>query len=172
MIRRREGRASGRIFELRFETGSMYHPRFRMLFSDEIVGGWSYAVGRIFLGPVHAPFEASLEYWEPADYERQWRAAAERVADGAPGALFLTSYRGPGASNHSAWRAQRDGNQVEFGFGIVSAKHLDAYMHTAPAHSRRWPTFPASPRPRWAVSVWDIREFLAFGPTSGSHVPA
>jgi hypothetical protein len=173
MIRRREGRASGRTFELRFETGRMYYPAFRDLLSHEIIGGWSFAVGRVFLGPVHAPFDASLDHWQPLDYERQWRAAASRVVDGPGAALFPTSYRGPGASHHAVWWAQRDGDRVGFRLDDVSGKRLEAYLHTAEAirMPNRWPMLPARSEAQWTVSVSDIREFLVHGPMSGSHVP-
>ena len=175
MIRRREGRASGRAFELRFETRGVYYPPCRYLLSREVSEGGTAALGRIFLGPVHSPFTAPLDYWTMTDYEREWRRAGERLVGGDRRiALFPTSYRGPGAVNHSVWLAERDGELVRFQSVIVAARRFEAYLQATwtTEVDRRWQALFGSPRGPWVVAVPDIRDFLSHGPSGGINVPA
>jgi hypothetical protein len=74
--------------------------------------GWWHALGRIRLGRDEDAFEVSLEWWGPAAYERQWLAAARRLAAGATRVMFLASYNGPDAAFHFRWPAWRDGDRV------------------------------------------------------------
>ena len=174
MICRRDGRPSGRTFELRFETGAIYHPGLEFPLYRMVIEPSTSAVGRIFLGPVHAPFEADLGCWATTDYEAEWRRAASRLVDGPGAALFTTSYRGPAARNHAAWLAERQGDVVRFQFIVVAARRLEAYLAPTAAMDldHRWQAVFGAPTSPWGVGVADVRDFLAHGPSVGSYVPA
>jgi len=55
--------------------------------------GWDAVWGEIRLGEFRERFRAPLDPWTPADYERQWRAAAERLLGGQPSAFWTIPWQ-------------------------------------------------------------------------------
>jgi hypothetical protein len=150
---------------LRFESGPLLDYE-----------GWSYAVGRIFIDEFHEPFEASLDHWGPNDYAHQWSAAAKRIADGRGPALFLTSYRGPGAAYHFAWPAWREGDRIILQHRLLLTEQLTAPFDPTRPHEvvgvRNNLSEDGDPISQWEVSVAAVQEFVARGPSGSIHVPA
>jgi hypothetical protein len=61
------------------------------------------ARGRIVLGDFEEPFDASLDYWSPADYRRSWRGAILRIVSGTTPSALVTSMADPTAANFLRW---------------------------------------------------------------------
>lgn len=74
--------------------------------------GWVHAGGVLRVAAVSLPFIVDLSVWRISDYERQWRAAIDRVARGAPATALVTGYAGRDSRPHSMWALWRDGDFV------------------------------------------------------------
>ena len=74
--------------------------------------GRRYAVGDATLGEHSQRFEADLEHWSTADYERQWREAVLRLAAGPEASALVTSYKGGGDGRHVVLPMWREGSAV------------------------------------------------------------
>ena len=74
--------------------------------------GRRYAIGDATLGDHSQRFEANLDHWSTADYERQWREAVLRLAAGPESSALVTSYDGEGAGRHIVLPMWREGSAV------------------------------------------------------------
>jgi hypothetical protein len=75
-------------------------------------GNGLYSWGRITLGRFTEEFQAPLIDWAPGDYAAQWLEAADRLAKGAPVAVFVTHMAHAQADYHLGWPAWREGDRV------------------------------------------------------------
>jgi hypothetical protein len=74
--------------------------------------GRRYAIGDATLGEHSQRFEANLDHWSTADYERQWREAVLRLATGPESSALVTSYEGGGDGRHIVLPMWREGSAV------------------------------------------------------------
>jgi hypothetical protein len=74
--------------------------------------GRRYAIGDATLGEHSQRFEANLDHWSTADYERQWREAVLRLAGGPESSALVTSYEGGGDGRHIVLPMWREGSAV------------------------------------------------------------
>ena len=123
MLQRRDRQVSIEDFAIRFESRPIHDPE-----------GWTYAIGRIIVGDFHEPFEAILDYWDREAYATQWRSAARLLANGSERALFLTSYRGPGAAYHFGWPAWRQADRVILRNWFIRTEQLESSFNPDRAH--------------------------------------
>ena len=125
--------------------------------------GWRHAVGEITLGAFSERFEADLGFWEQAAYEAQWRRAALRLLGGAPSAVLMASYRGPGAAYHLAWPMWRDRAVVHVQrrllFTEQSAGAFDPDAPEAHVGTRTATSDDGSPLPEWQVPIGQLANF-------------
>jgi hypothetical protein len=125
--------------------------------------GWRHAVGELTLGAFSERFEADLGFWEPAEYEAQWRKAALRLLGGAPTAALVASYRGPEAAHHSMWPMWRDGTVVHVqGRLVLTGSRAGTFDPAAPeAHlgGRTTESGDGSPVSEWTVPLGQLANF-------------
>ena len=164
MLHRREGRAAGDAFELRFESE-------RRLDWEEN----PYAIGRIFIGEFHEPFEAPLTWWGRWDYERHWHAQARQLLSQGR-ALFLTSYRGPHASAHVGWPAWRQADLVIVQHHLILVARLARPFNAARPHeavgAREAVSEDGAPVSQWTVALDAVQAFVGRGLLGDIYVPA
>jgi hypothetical protein len=129
--------------------------------------GWRHAVGELTLGAVSERFEADLRFWEPAEYEAQWRRAALRLLGGAPTAALVASYRGPDAAPHSLWPMWRDGAVVHVQSRLVLTEPLagrfDPAAPEAQVGERTTASHDGSPVSEWTVPLGQLANFALEG---------
>jgi hypothetical protein len=61
------------------------------------------ALGQITIGAFVEHFQIDLSFWNPMEYERQWRAGIQRLIDGAPSSCLLQSISKPQSANFFFW---------------------------------------------------------------------
>lgn len=77
---------------------------FRIEFeSDELRAAGGVSVGSIVIGSFRERFEASLDFWEEADYEEHWLKAIRRLVDGAASTALITQLHDPAQANFIVW---------------------------------------------------------------------
>ena len=74
--------------------------------------GRRQAGGLLAVGQAHLPFLLDCAHWTTSEYERQWQAGIQRIADGAPSSALMTAYRGDDDEPHALWAMWRDGDHI------------------------------------------------------------
>jgi len=129
--------------------------------------------GRITIGRFADEFQAPLFDWAPGDYAAQWIEAAERLAKGAPVAVFLTHMLHPQAPYHLGWPAWREGDRVYVQERLFVREQLGGDFDP------EYPEVHAGPRQEVSaegarVLQWEVgmRDVLAFLERRRPRVPA
>jgi CdiI N-terminal domain len=122
--------------------------------------------GRIRIGAFEEEFEASLEFWSPDDYQRQWRQALDVLLAGGDRAALIVSMTDPATANFLFWwPAYRDGDDVVFQSGVLFLEDLEQAFEPArwaahvPAREQRSDT--GEPISEWRAPLADIQRFIA-----------
>ena len=74
--------------------------------------GRRHAAGLLTVGQARLPFRLDCAHWTASDYERQWKAGIQRIAQGAPSSALVTAYQGDGDEPHTLWAMWRDDDHV------------------------------------------------------------
>jgi CdiI N-terminal domain len=106
--------------------------------------GHPHAGGEFILGAERLLFLADLRYWSVADYQRQWQAALERLAYGAPASALFTAYRGTEESAHVAWAVWREDDSVYVQEQTFLPAELDPTFDPWSPDAHVGPRIPAS----------------------------
>ena len=101
----------------------------------DIEEGQPRAAGELMVGDARLCFLLDLSHWTVADYERQWREALARLAQGAPSSALMTAYRGPGAVAHAMWALWRNGEHVYVQEHLVLGAELDSPFDPSSPHA-------------------------------------
>lgn len=124
----------------------------------------TFAWGRITLGSVQEEFQAPLQTWTAADYERQWLQAAARLTGGALSAVFVTHTVHPKAAYHIGWPAWREDDRVyvqerlflsEQLPGPFEADRAETYVGTRAEVSEE-----GNPISQWQVRLSDVAAYV------------
>ena len=130
--------------------------------------------GAITLGDWTEEFLSPLGAWTPADYERAWVAAAERLMAGETRVGFLHHFGHPEAGHHFCWQAWREGGRVYLQERLILTEHLNEPfradypdVHVGP---REQVSIDGERISEWQVGLTDIEAYLRRRQTS--PVPA
>jgi hypothetical protein len=127
--------------------------------------GSAERIGRIVLGTFEERFQASLEHWGVADYERHWRHALARLLEGSPSCL-ITNMVEPTSrvDNLEWWPAWPLGEEAIFHQEHVLPARLDPpfdpddpYVHLEDYD----PGDAEAGVSEWRVPLAAIRDFVA-----------
>ena len=136
----------------------------KLLGRPEGEGDGLYSWGEITLGHFSDEFQAPLFDWAPGDYSAQWLEAAQRLAQGAPVAVFLTHMAHPEAPYHLGWTAWRDGDRVYIQERLFMRDQLagdfDPEYPEVHAGVRREVSDEGMPISQWEISMRDVIAFL------------
>jgi hypothetical protein len=120
--------------------------------------------GRITLGHFKEEFQAPLFDWAPGDYTAQWLEAADRLAKGASGAVFLTHMVHPEAAYHLGWPAWREGERVYVQERLFLREQLqgsfDPEYPEVHAGARQEVSDEGVLISQWQVGIQDLLAFL------------
>jgi hypothetical protein len=130
------------------------------LYVDE--EGWRGRWGRSVLGDFEETFIAPIEWWAPADYERQWMLGARRLLAGASTSAFTVE------AGRLWWVAWRDGADVVIHQQMLLGEEMAAAW-TARADeipyelvgARMTHTEEGDEISEWRVALADVRDFVA-----------
>ena len=120
--------------------------------------------GAALIGDFEEEFLAAAVHWSAQRYQRQWREAARRLAEGADLAAFISSFVHPDAVAH-LWVGHSDGRQVTFR-NLLSLPAIRGAL-LDPDHPERLlrPRQEASPTEEliseWIIPLADVSAFAA-----------
>jgi contact-dependent growth inhibition (CDI) system CdiI-like immunity protein len=105
--------------------------------------GQRYAGGvlQVDQKPIH--FRIDLSTWSLGDYERQWRAALQRMLCGARVTALMRAWRGPRGDSHVMWVLWQESGQVFVQEQTVVTAELHAPFDPALAHEHIGARMPA-----------------------------
>ena len=124
-----------------------------------------FSLGTIVLGTATDGFHASFDYWQPSDYEKQWREAVKLIVNGAEKAALITEMPPPSKANFVRWwpmwrfqDAVRIHEQILFMDQLNTPFTLeDPYAHVDNYHEFNEEGERLS---EWTVPLQDFVEFL------------
>lgn len=120
--------------------------------------------GRITLGSFQEEFQAPLQTWTAADYEKQWLEAATRLMSGALCAVFLTHMMDPNAAYHIGWSAWRADDRVYVQERLFKIEELAGPFEPDRAEkyvgARTEVSEEGNPISQWQVSLSDIAAYI------------
>jgi hypothetical protein len=123
-----------------------------------------FSWGQITLGRFTEEFQAPLFDWAPGDYTAQWVEPAERLAKGAPVAVFLTHMLHPEAAYHLGWPAWREGERVYVQERLFVREQLngdfDPDCPEVHAGARQEISAQGARVSQWEVGMRDVIAFL------------
>ncbi len=123
-----------------------------------------FSWGRLTLGHFREEFQAPLYEWAPGDYAAHWLESAQRLAQGAPVAVFLTHMVRPDAPYHLGWSAWREGDRIMVQERLFLCEQLngpfDPEFPEVHAGSRQEHSVEGVRISQWEVGVHDVAAFV------------
>jgi hypothetical protein len=123
--------------------------------------GWRGRWGLSVLGDFEERFVAPIEWWQPADYERQWILGARRLLAGAPSTAFTVE------AGRLWWIAWRAGAGVAIHQQLLLGEQMEpAWMATADeipyelVSERVTHTEDGDEISKWRVTFAEIHDFV------------
>lgn len=109
--------------------------------------------GRVILGDFSEEFLALLHDWRREDYERHWREAAERMANGADRTVFFTS------AFTFRWAMWRDGAEVYVQEHCIDAPNFPERFDPAELFAHIRDHVKGEPVSEWTIPFASITNF-------------
>ncbi len=138
------------MFSISFDRGSAH--------------GEEFSLGTFVLGSKTEGFHASFDYWQPDDYEKQWREAIGLIVNGADRAALITEMPTPSEANFIRWWPMwRFGDCVKLNEQILFMKQLEPPFdfENPYVHVDNYQEYDDDGE---HISVWDIplQDFIDF----------
>lgn len=135
-------------------TTTMFSISFRKHHDNDPAHGSHNAIGDITIGDFKERFTSLTTHWSQEQYKEQWRIALQRLLDGHPTSVFVTSVvRGPDITAVH-WPAYRIGESVIFQNHLL-LRSVSAVFDTRNMFDHI-PTYHATNEDGEQISSWSI----------------
>src|SRR5438045_4378701 len=124
------------------------------------------SVGKITLSDSDERFGSDLSYWQPPEYEQQWREAVTCLVNGEEISALITSIADPAAPGGLIWWPMyRIGSDIYVRNAMLFYDKLDGPLDFANVYDfvqeRSYSDEDEYPVSEWTVHVDDLESFLS-----------